>query len=182
MSVENRVFAFQLMAPAGGVLLLYCVLAALGSIQHAWGWQSGEQVRVQVAKSCSYLSDSGTLSDCRGTWTTERQIEDLAGFGKDIVEYVSRHLSPKVLETLRQGETYLFPRWGSASYTEFTPDGVGGADGLIPWSELTGADVQNGQIVIRGQGGQTLVRSWSDTANAGMLVVMLRSFITNRTA
>lgn len=59
---------------------------------------------------------------------------------------------------------------------------MGGADGLIPWSELTAADVQNGRIVIRGRRDQALVRSWSDTANAGMLVVMLRSFITNRAA
>ncbi|MFI0366679.1 hypothetical protein ACH35V_02300 [Actinomadura sp. 1N219] len=342
MSIEKRASAFALIAPLSGVLLLYCGLAALGSIQHAWGWKLGEEVRVKVAKSCSYLSGSGTLSDCRGSWTsadgeqhtgsiegtlgdvrlgqtvtlragggtayaepstwiktiglpapfaggvgavslalafairpgkarwaeardrplpdemttlaqsrdlgaertrywapssatrgvvtfehgfafswdgeidvhrwdeirgvferyetvrnkvgrqyvvwtggdawltlTDQQIEDLAGFGKDIVQYVTDHLRPKVLEMLRQGETYLFPKWGSASYTEFTPHGVGGADGLIPYSELAAVDIQNGRIVIRGQGGQRLVRSWGDTANVGMLVVMLRDFIAN---
>lgn len=113
-------------------------------------------------------------------WLTfaEHQVEDLPGLGRVLVESVSQRLRPKVLAALRQGGSYVFPRWGSASLTEFTATGVGGDDGIIPWSELAGVDVRDGRIVIRGK--QQLVRSRTDTGNAEMLVVMLRSFIADR--
>lgn len=74
--------------------------------------------RVQNKVERQYVVWTG--SDDEWLTLTERQIEDLAGFGEGIVEYVSRHLSPKVLETLRQGETYLF-RGGARRATRSSP-------------------------------------------------------------
>ena len=112
---------------------------------------------------------------------SEDGFQDIKGrLGAELTESVARTLQPKILAALQRGESYVFPGWGNAHFTEFRPEGVGGADGMIPWAELAGVDVQDGNIVIQGR--QSLVRSWTDTGNATLLVAMLRTVVANRQA
>ncbi|TDD15480.1 hypothetical protein [Nonomuraea diastatica] len=71
MTIEKRAALSGMLLALGGILLLYCGFGALGSIQHAWHWSSGEPVDFQVtSESCGYMRKSGTLSGCEAAWTT----------------------------------------------------------------------------------------------------------------
>jgi len=111
----------------------------------------------------------------------EEDIKDIKELGAVLTECVAQQLRPRILAALQRSESYEFPICGNGRFIEFTPQGVGGDDGMIPWEELTGVDVQNGRIVIRGVRA-SLVRSWNDIGNPSLLVGVLRAVVANRQA